>query len=48
MLAPGTRLGAYEVVAPLDAGGMGECIASPADSIDTHRHSCHATESEVL
>jgi serine/threonine protein kinase len=24
MLAPGTRLGAYEVVAPLGAGGMGE------------------------
>src|SRR5262245_57605060 len=24
MLAPGTRLGVYEVVAPLGAGGMGE------------------------
>jgi hypothetical protein len=23
-LAPGTRLGSYEVVAPLGAGGMGE------------------------
>jgi hypothetical protein len=23
-LAPGTRLGVYEVIAPIDAGGMGE------------------------
>ena len=23
-IAPGTRLGAYEIVAPLGAGGMGE------------------------
>jgi len=28
-LAPGTRLGSYEIVAPLGAGGMGERLCRP-------------------
>jgi serine/threonine protein kinase len=33
-LAPGSRLGPYEIVSPLDAGGMGEVYKAPDTRLD--------------